>query len=75
MPASPWGGAKELCPPFPLTQLPGAAAEDLVKCRKEAPMKSPAKALTSIGDTVKFEVYWRPGQDQFALNAKVSVGR
>ncbi|XP_071883306.1 dynactin subunit 2-like isoform X2 [Anas platyrhynchos] len=54
-----------------LEVLPGAAAEDLVKCRKEAPMKSPAKALTSIGDTVKFEVYWRPGQDQFALNAKI----
>ncbi|XP_071883307.1 dynactin subunit 2-like isoform X3 [Anas platyrhynchos] len=54
-----------------LEALPGAAAEDLVKCRKEAPMKSPAKALTSIGDTVKFEVYWRPGQDQFALNAKI----
>ncbi|NWZ30890.1 DCTN2 protein, partial [Asarcornis scutulata] len=44
---------------------------DLAKCRKEAPVKSPAKALTSIGDTVKFEVYWRPGQDQFALNAKI----
>ncbi|XP_071883308.1 dynactin subunit 2-like isoform X4 [Anas platyrhynchos] len=56
-----------------LEVLPGAAAEDLVKCRKEAPMKSPAKALTSIGDTVKFEVYWRPGQDQFALNAKETV--
>ncbi|XP_068518188.1 dynactin subunit 2-like [Anas acuta] len=54
-----------------LEVLPGAAAEDLVKCRKEAPMKSPAKALTSIGDMVKFEVYWRPGQDQFALNAKI----
>lgn len=75
MPASPWGDAKELCPPFPLTQLPAAAAEELAKCRTEAPVKSPAKALTSIGDMVTFEVYWRPGQDQFALDAKVSVGR
>ncbi|KAI6073597.1 Dynactin subunit 2-like isoform X2 [Aix galericulata] len=54
-----------------LEAFPGAAAEDFAKCRKEAPVKSPAKALPSIGDTVKFEVYWRPGQDQFALNAKI----
>ncbi|XP_040394037.1 dynactin subunit 2-like isoform X3 [Cygnus olor] len=51
--------------------LPAAAAEELAKCRKEAPVKSPAKALTSIRDTVTFEVYWRPGQDQFALDAKI----
>uniref|UniRef100_A0A8B9DYG6 Dynactin subunit 2 n=1 Tax=Anser cygnoides TaxID=8845 RepID=A0A8B9DYG6_ANSCY len=51
--------------------LPAAAAEELAKCRTEAPVKSPAKALTSIGDMVTFEVYWRPGQDQFALDAKI----
>ncbi|XP_040394042.1 dynactin subunit 2-like isoform X8 [Cygnus olor] len=54
-----------------LEALPAAAAEELAKCRKEAPVKSPAKALTSIRDTVTFEVYWRPGQDQFALDAKI----
>ncbi|XP_040394041.1 uncharacterized protein LOC121060381 isoform X7 [Cygnus olor] len=55
--------------------LPAAAAEELAKCRKEAPVKSPAKALTSIRDTVTFEVYWRPGQDQFALDAKSILGK
>ncbi|XP_047910999.1 dynactin subunit 2-like isoform X4 [Anser cygnoides] len=54
-----------------LEVLPAAAAEELAKCRTEAPVKSPAKALTSIGDMVTFEVYWRPGQDQFALDAKI----
>uniref|UniRef100_A0A8B9DVK0 Uncharacterized protein n=1 Tax=Anser cygnoides TaxID=8845 RepID=A0A8B9DVK0_ANSCY len=54
-----------------LEALPAAAAEELAKCRTEAPVKSPAKALTSIGDMVTFEVYWRPGQDQFALDAKI----
>ncbi|XP_035201059.1 dynactin subunit 2-like [Oxyura jamaicensis] len=54
-----------------LEVLPAAAAEDLAKCRKEAPVKSSANALTSIGDTVTFEVYWRPGKDQFALDAKI----
>ncbi|NXI70470.1 DCTN2 protein, partial [Anseranas semipalmata] len=44
----------------------------LAKCRKAAPVESPAKAAVPIGDTVTFEVYWRPEQDQLALDANIA---
>ncbi|KFQ38117.1 Dynactin subunit 2, partial [Mesitornis unicolor] len=45
---------------------------EVAKCSKATPGKSPPKAPTPMGDTVTFELYWRPEQDQFAQTAKVS---
>ncbi|KFQ27131.1 Dynactin subunit 2, partial [Merops nubicus] len=45
---------------------------EVAKCSKAAPGKGPAKAPVPAGDTVTFELYWRPEQDQFAQTAKIA---
>lgn len=48
---------------------------EVAKCKKAAAGKSLAKAPAPAGDTLTFEPYWRPEQDQFSQAAKVSVQR
>ncbi|NXA15357.1 DCTN2 protein, partial [Sapayoa aenigma] len=45
---------------------------EVAKCSKAAPGKGPPRDPPTAGDTVTFELYWRPEQDQFAQSAKVS---
>ncbi|NXV81335.1 DCTN2 protein, partial [Atlantisia rogersi] len=45
---------------------------EVAKCSRAAPGKGPPKAPTPTGDTVTFELYWRPEQDQFAQTAKIA---
>ncbi|XP_040395262.1 dynactin subunit 2, partial [Cygnus olor] len=45
---------------------------EVAKCKKAAAGKSPAKAPAPAGDTLTFELYWRPEQDQFSQAAKIA---
>ncbi|NWX10470.1 DCTN2 protein, partial [Caloenas nicobarica] len=46
---------------------------EVAKHSKAPPGKSPpAKSSSPPGDTVTFELYWRPEQDQFAQTAKIA---
>ncbi|XP_066841747.1 dynactin subunit 2 [Anser cygnoides] len=45
---------------------------EVAKCKKTAAGKSPAKAPAPTGDTLTFELYWRPEQDQFSQAAKIA---
>lgn len=45
---------------------------EVAKCKKAVAGKSPAKAPAPTGDTLTFELYWRPEQDQFSQAAKIA---
>ncbi|KAM6225770.1 dynactin subunit 2 [Porphyrio hochstetteri] len=45
---------------------------EVAKCSRAALGKGPPKAPTPTGDTITFELYWRPEQDQFAQTAKIA---
>lgn len=62
-----------LCPPCPLLAIPRRLLQQLevAKCSKATPGKGPARDPAPAGDTVTFELYWRPEQEQFAQSAKV----
>ncbi|NXJ10204.1 DCTN2 protein, partial [Odontophorus gujanensis] len=45
---------------------------EVAKCKKAAPTKSPPRAPAPTADTLTFELFWRPEQDQFSQAAKVS---
>ncbi|XP_015742422.1 dynactin subunit 2 [Coturnix japonica] len=45
---------------------------EVAKCKKAAPAKSPPKAPAPPTDTLTFELFWRPEQDQFSQAAKVA---
>ncbi|NXK43769.1 DCTN2 protein, partial [Piprites chloris] len=44
---------------------------EVAKCSKATPGKGPPRGPPAAGDTVTFELYWRPEQDQFTHSAKV----
>ncbi|OXB56715.1 hypothetical protein ASZ78_006909 [Callipepla squamata] len=45
---------------------------EVAKCKKAAPAKSPPRAPAPTADTLTFELFWRPEQDQFSQAAKIA---